>query len=217
MLGTVVLRKFAIAVCMTAALPVAAQAANHGFYASIDAGAVAQKLSGPFTALPLGGLLALDSVPPSVDQSPDLGWAVFGAAGMRFEGPFRAEAEIGYRASTLSAASDVDHLTVMANLLYDFPLGKGFALSIGGGIGMDRISWTGQGSDNAWRFAVQGLVGASYKVSDHLAIDLKYRYMVPTGANLPGLLAIRNGVGYEFTATDVQTHTVSLGLTFDLD
>jgi OOP family OmpA-OmpF porin len=223
-----VYRTFALAVCVAAALPVAAQAANHGFYASIDGGVVAQKLSGPFTALPLGGLLALDTL-PKPDQSPDLGWALFGAAGMRFDGPFRAEAEIGYRASTLSSASDVDHLTVMANLLYDFPLGKGFALSIGGGIGMDRISWTGQGlsplagfccvltSDNAWRFAVQGLVGASYKVSDHVAIDLKYRYMVPTGANLLGLLAIRNGLGYEFTATDVLTHTISLGLTFDLD
>jgi OOP family OmpA-OmpF porin len=217
MLGAVVFRTFAIALCTTAALPMAAQAANHGFYASIDGGVVAQELSGPFTGLPLGGLLGLDTL-PKPDQSPDLGWALFGAAGMRLDGPFRAEAEIGYRASTLSSVSDIDHLTVMANLLYDFPVGKNFAWSIGGGIGMDRIHWTGDGpTDSTWRFAVQGLVGASYKLSERMAIDLKYRYMVPTGADLPGLVAIRNGLSYEFTATEVRTHTLSLGLTFDLD
>ncbi len=209
----------AAAIAVAVVWPVAAQAANHGFYASIDAGAVDQQLSGPFTALPLGGLLALDTVSPP-DQSPDIGWAVFGAAGMRLDGPFRVEGEIGYRKSTLSSVSDIDHLTVMANLLYDFAISDRFSLSIGGGIGADRIFWTGgliNGWDDVWKFAVQGIAGASFKITPHTSIDLKYRYLAPTSVELSNLVVFKNNTSYEFTATDVQTHTISLGLTFDLD
>ena len=208
----------AATVAVAAVWPVAAQAANHGFYASIDAGAVDQQISGPFTALPLGGLLGLDAV-PLPDQSPGIGWAVFGAAGMRLDGPFRVEGEIGYRASTLSSVSDIDHLTVMANVLYDFAVSDRLSLSIGGGIGVDRIFWNGDlwGSNWVSRFAAQGIAGASFKIAPHASIDLKYRYLVPSGVELTNLVVIKNGASYEFTATDLQTHTVSLGLTFDLD
>lgn len=208
-----------------AAVP--AQAANHGFYASVDAGAVDQEISGPFTAVPLGGILGLGG-PQTPDQSPDIGWALFGAAGMRFDGPFRIEAELGYRASTLSSISDIDHLTVMANVLYDLQLTHGLSLMIGGGAGVDRISWSGsmplppaftdqQFTDDTWQFAVQGILGASMMLSDRAALDLKYRYMVPTGAKLEGLNARGSNGMYEFTGDDVSTHTLSLGLTFQLD
>ena len=194
----------AAAVAVAAVWPVAAQAANHGFYASVDAGAVSQSLNGPLTAIsvpgvsdPAGGVFGLGTTPPAgtngagigsglFDKSPDLGWAVFGEAGMRLNGPFRVEGEFGYRKSTFSSVGDIDHLTVMANLLYDFAISDRFSLSIGGGIGADRISWTGDfppwgnGSDDVWKFAVQGIAGASFKITPHASIDLKYRYLVPT-------------------------------------
>ena len=111
----------------------------------------------------------------------------------------------------------------MANVLYDFAISDRFSLSIGGGIGADRISWTGDfppwgnGSDDVWKFAVQGIASASFKIAPHASIDLKYRYLAPTSLGLPNLIVIKNGATYEYTANDVQTHTVSLGLTFDLD
>jgi len=216
-----VVRKLLLAAVATIALcPPAAHAANHGFYVSLDAGAVSEDLGGPYSARPLHGLLGLFQ---QVDPSPDLGWAVFGAAGLRFDGPFRIEGEIGYRANTLSSLSDIDQLSVMANVLYDWQLGDRFALSFGGGLGMDRISWTGEEftfarvDDDDWCFAVQGIVAASYRLSAHTAIDLKYRYMRPMDVDLHALVDGESPRDYTFTATDAQTHTISLGLTFDLD
>jgi OOP family OmpA-OmpF porin len=205
------------AVPVFAAMP--AQAANHGFYVSFDAGAVDQEVSGPFTAVPLGGILGLGG-PTAPDQSPDIGWALFGEAGLRLGSSFRIEAEVGYRASTLSSLSDIDHLTFMGNLLYDIPIGDRFSVAIGGGVGLDRIAWTGDYnlSYYEWKAAAQGIASASFRLSERASFDLKYRYMVPTSPGLMHLVAIDGSGGqFEFTGEDVSTHTLALGLTFQLD
>jgi len=179
-------------------------------------------VSGPYTALPLCGILGSSSC--ATDQSPDAGWAAFGAIGTRLDGSFRVEGEIGYRTSQLSSISDIDHLTAMVNLLYDFAIGDRFSVGIGGGLGLDRISWTGEDvftgatSDDHWSFAVQGLLSASFKLSERTSLDLKYRYMVPMDVAMTRLVAIDGaGRNFQFTGDDVQTQTVSLGVTFALD
>lgn len=206
-----------VAVVAVAAViaPVAAQAADHGFYVGADAGAVWQDLGGRLEGLPISPSAL------SHDQSPDVGWAAFGEIGTSLGSEFRIEGELGYRASTYSDVSHIDHLTVMANLLYELPVGDDFSLSFGGGAGLDKIRWSGDGvspvagfslsvDKDDWRFAAQGIVAANLKLSDKLTANLKYRYLFAPGGS-------SSSFSDDFLAADVSAQTVSLGLTLDLD
>jgi opacity protein-like surface antigen len=83
----------------------------------------------------------------------DTGWAIFGTLGYAFTNNLRAELEVGYRHNeietlrqllpapgALSPDGDLGEFTVMANLLYDIPLGERLTLSIGAGVGGDQAN-----------------------------------------------------------------------------
>jgi OOP family OmpA-OmpF porin len=128
----------------------------------------------------------------------DAGWAVLATVGFEWS-QWRFEGEVGYRqnkmnrisATTGSVTTNVgnfDELTLMANVLYDIPLGSRFSLSLGGGVGADRSSfnWSGFGASGGlhqedWRFAWQGIAGLNYALSGDWETFVDYRYLDVSG------------------------------------
>ncbi|WP_419913511.1 outer membrane protein [Hoeflea sp.] len=117
----------------------------------------------------------------------DTGYAIQGAVGLELPYNLRTEAELTYRSNdldndfvsvgvgTLDSTGDLDVTTIMANLIYDYEIGNGFAVFAGGGIGaayLDINFARGPGGfppgfvldrGNDWRFAYQFIGGASYE------------------------------------------------------
>jgi OmpA-OmpF porin, OOP family len=101
----------------------------------------------------------------------------------------------------------------MANVLYDIPLSSRFALSLGGGIGADNVSFDdGAGvDDDSWGFAYQGIVGLSYAVGRSTEVTLNYRYLVADGGSFSG-----GPLPATYHSDDFENHAVTIGLRFDL-
>lgn len=80
---------------------------------------------------------------------------------------------------------------LMANVYYDFEFGSPFVPYVGGGIGVGFNNWTAKvkGTDidtdyNSPLFAYQGIAGVSYYITPKLAVNLEYRYLGETEANV---------------------------------
>ena len=118
-------------------------------------------------------------------------------------GSFRAEAELGYKRSSVddvrvnpqlfALPADVDFggrarvLSAMANLLLDFGDDEGLGGYVGGGLGVARtklsatFDGTGLPADTRFRgtdtgLAWQAIAGVALPVSDNVDIGLKYRF-----------------------------------------
>ena len=155
----------------------------------------------------------------------DTGWAVLATVGYEWQ-QWRFEGEAGYRHNKIdriqfshgpgTGGDDVNQLTLMANMLYDIPLGDRFSASVGGGVGFDRVKfeWPGFGpngwSDDEWRFAWQGIAGLNYAISPECELFVDYRYLDADGPNYstkpPGVWT------YALRFEDVETQTVSAGI-----
>jgi len=186
--------------------PASAQRPPNGFYVSGEAGATyqtTQQLSG-------NGVTA--------HTSPDIGLAALGAFGYRFWDDFRIEEEAGYRRATISkingasASGSLSAVSMMSNVLYDIPLGLPVVPFVGAGVGFtytgfNTISPVGGSTvrDNDTVFAMQGIVGVSYNLTDNLAVVAAYRYFAPDGSN------VENGLGVKLQGAD-QSHTVTVGV-----
>ena len=167
----------------------------------------------------------------------DSGWSVFASVGYAFASNWRLEGEFGYRSNEVFAVwlvqdsfrqltGDVEEYALMANVLYDIPLGERLALILGVGAGGDHVvldgAFTSFGGpvpieDDEWRFAAQGLAGLSYKLSSRLDLTLTYRYLrvsEPTFSQRGFNSVIP--VGQNVHLDDLAKHSVSAGLRFDL-
>jgi len=153
----------------------------------------------------------------------DTGWALLGTVGFEWD-QWRFEGEVGYRYNNVdtfvfsggpvtsdTGSINLSELTLMANVLYDIPLGRRFSLSVGAGIGVDRASfdWPGFGGggfrDESWRFAEQGIVGLNYAFDGGCEAFIDYRYLHVDGPTFS------HGV-YEldFDSLDKQSATIGL-------
>src|SRR5690348_11822515 len=123
------------------------------------------------------GVTASHSIIGSGDISFDTGWAVLATVGYSFHNHFRLEGEVGYRHNKISggpaisgsgpspshsgtATGEMNELSLMANVLYDIPLGSRATFSIGAGAGGDHAnlkSDSGGLDANHWSLAYQGL------------------------------------------------------------
>jgi opacity protein-like surface antigen len=140
---------------------------------------------------------------------------------------WRFEGEVGYRQDSMnriawttgfpgfsSNLDDLNQLTLMANMLYDIPLGDRFSVSLGAGVGFDRIdfNWPGFGangwSDDDWQFAWQGIVGLNYEISPEWNVFVDYRYLNADGPDFTK----NAGTNYALHFDDIDTQTVSAGL-----
>jgi hypothetical protein len=158
----------------------------------------------------------------------DTGWALTGTAGYAF-GPWRAEMELGYRkndmskyvttASTYPDAGELSQLTLMANALYDVNITPDYQLSVGGGVGVDHLSYENtasyhdvpiKDSDNV--FAWQLMAGVSrFMPSLNADVVLNYRYLQ---ADSVSFQEVDSGTGFLHNDDydNISNHAVTLGL-----
>lgn len=219
-------RRVVLALAMTGFGISAANAApNHGWYASVEAGANWSTAEGTVTGgLPLGGLLALDHlVPshPSVDL--DTGWTGLAAVGLDIGKYFRVEAELGFRSNDASAHEQVDQTTLMLNALVRLPLLENLSLVAGGGVGADEVSWDDFSvgpppkSDNQAVFAYQAVVGLNLDLTDRVGLFAKYRYLDAPGVDITGLDVDWNSqTTITIHGDDLRSQSVTIGVQFAL-
>lgn len=185
------------------------------------------------TYVGLGGGLSVGhekDISTNIDQSAqyDLGWGALGTVGYKFDGGLRTELELGYRTNGLDdlqaspvTGGDLNLYTVMANVLYDFNHNGAFKPYVGVGAGMAwadfnnirTISGSSIDETNTGP-AVQGLVGASYAISNRLDLFTQYQYLyafeidphtasgLNTSADLHNSL-ITAGVRYSFGSPEL--------------
>ncbi|WP_260749992.1 outer membrane protein [Geoalkalibacter halelectricus] len=133
----------------------------------------------------------------------DNGIAFLGAIGGEFAGDFRGEIELGYRNNDLdrlhadgggsvSIGGDVTTISLMANIIKDFPLGTGFTPFIGAGIGMANIEaeirfagLSDKEDDNV--FAYQFFAGGGIDLAPKVKLDLQYRFFATSDPDFNGL------------------------------
>ena len=178
-----------------------------------------------------GWYVGLEGVAVSVEDTAigsfpldlDGGWGMLGTVGYALsDSNWRIEGELGYRSNDGAArtsctgftanfcSTSVPELTewsYMVNAVYDFGFSSDrFGFSLGAGLGMDnpRLEFTGTSlKDSNWQFAAQGIVGATYRLSQHWDLTANYRYMYIEDAEL-------------FTASEVELrkHNFSIGLRY---
>lgn len=159
----------------------------------------------------------------SNDVDFDLGYGILGKAGFGFMNNFRSELELGYRsndvdstnASGVSASGDVNAWTLFANLYYDFMPKEKFNPFIGIGLGgarvdVDnaRVNATRVLDDSDTAFAYQGIIGASYALTDNWLLNADYRYTASFSD-----LNLKTTTGTSVDA-DWANHAVMIGFTY---
>jgi OmpA-OmpF porin, OOP family len=200
-----------------------ATAHNNGWYIGVEGGAAWVDDNEGFFGLNSGPAFFPES------SSYDTGWAVLATVGYSFESRWRIELEGGYRQNDIDVINiagfgpftggDINEISVMANVLYDIPLSDRLDFTVGLGAGADRVEfepgpfWGGE--DDQWQFAYQAIAGLSYALTDRLDLTLQYRYLVVTEPEfaVPGG---PNPTADHWTFEDVEKHTVTIGLRYDL-
>ncbi len=105
------------------------------------------------------------------------------------------------------AGGNARSIAFMGNALYDINTGTAFTPYIGAGAGIAQVRQKlGGFSDSDWVFAYQGIVGASYNLTDNLALTLDYRYFATLDPK------------YDFGPTNVKgeysNHSILAGLRY---
>ena len=159
----------------------------------------------------------------------DRGWALFGSIGYAFENRIRVELELGYRdnefdqlydssSSPIDSGGGLSEFSIMANLLYDIPLGKRWSVSLGGGVGMDRANLkvdTLDFDDSEWRFAYQGIAGVNYAIGERTQLFLNYRFLHVDAPEFTWYEDVTPGITHRtIFLSDINKQSVSLGLRF---
>lgn len=152
-------------------------------------------------------------------QGIDTGWAGFLTAGHHFGSNWRWEIEVGYRHNDddNAVAGELTEWSGMLNVLYDIPLGRSFALSLGAGAGGDNVEVeipTNGFQDRDWSFAYQGIAGLTVAVSDRIDLFANYRYL---RVNEPDLTSRTIGPAGLTTLSldDLEKHTATIGLRYN--
>ena len=104
----------------------------------------------------------------------------------------------------------------MGNIVFDINISEGLAVHLGGGIGLAWTEWsdvstaispTFNGTKS--NFAYQGIIGASYPLSDGLDLTFEYRYLNQTDLDYPSVPAGNKAMDH-----DNRNHNVIIGLRF---
>lgn len=161
-----------------------------------------------------------------------------------FEGRFSGSASpatpcAGQGAGTSCAVStgvDYSALGLMANAYVDFGTLAGFTPYVGAGIGATRLNWdtaieksvciagggacAGTSTSNSyegrdsWRFTYALMAGVSYDLSDHLKLDVGYRYSDIAGGEMFGFgaEALGGATGDKGFDDGLSRHEIRAGL-----
>ena len=142
----------------------------------------------------------------------DSGYGYVGALGISNQAG-RVEAELAYRKNDFDELKgvglgkadidgDINSLSLMGNIYYDFSTEGGFYPVIGVGFGAAKIEADidDAGSEDDTVFAYQLILGGSFTSSVGLSIDLQYRYFATDDPEFDGL------------DTEYRTHNLMIGL-----
>ena len=193
----------------------AAQARDGRFYAGVEAGGmfvndIRATASQPFDIfIPFASTAAVSAAAvdgPGGDHfEADLKTGFDGDIVVGYDfGHVRAELELGYRKAKFSevhideddffggdhdAKGSISSKSAMINVLADFPLGHGFNISAGPGVGWGTIkadpkvelfsgsgTYTNLQSHKATGWMVQGIVGVRKELGSNLDLGVKYRF-----------------------------------------
>jgi outer membrane protein OmpA-like peptidoglycan-associated protein len=180
-----VIKKILATTAVLMALPVVSQAQTlqyPGFYVGA-VGGVNWMLNNSFNASAStpGFVLSGQSY-----ASMNTGWAAGGMVGYDFVGP-RVELEGMYRDNTGqfgSIGTDINQVSVMANVLYDFNAGGVIVPYIGAGAGVAFLNSGLLGaSSSSTQFAYQAILGVGYNIDPTFRINLEGRYYGTTSPN----------------------------------
>lgn len=146
------------------------------------------------------------------------------AAGYNWEGkaPIRTELELAYRSQleeefgngAFKAEWDVRIVTLMVNGYYDFDTGTAFTPYVGLGLGSAYIDSSYENNlgveadKSVLTYAVSGGAGCGYALTDHVTLDLGYRYLKTGDAELD------DDNGNEASGSP-SAHEITLGLRYD--
>lgn len=158
----------------------------------------------------------------SGELSFDNGGAATFAVGTSVGQGGRIEMELGARVNDISKMTfdgypgkidvdgDVTTVSFMGNAYYDFKNESSFTPFIGGGLGYANVEYdfdkieddkvNDKEDDDV--MAYQVMLGMGYAATDHLSIDLQYRYFATVDPEL-------NGIDFEY-----RTHNMMLGLRY---
>jgi OmpA-OmpF porin, OOP family len=172
------MKKALVAAAALVALPVMAQAQtpSSGFYIGAEGG--------------LNWLLNTTIANQTV--SPQTGWAAGGVVGYDFVGP-RVELEGMYRSNSTSQAffsgsrglvSQINQVSAMANLLYDFSPGSTITPYVGAGAGVGFVDSSSSLGQTV--FAYQGIVGLGWNVDTNFRVNLDGRYYGTSNPSVNG-------------------------------
>ncbi len=154
----------------------------------------------------------------------DDGLAILGEIGYRWENNWRLELELGSRHNDVdcfsvngnpcikSALSDISQFSQMVNLIHDIDITERTAVSIGIGLGGNFIDADGVGllEDDDYSFAAQAIFQLSHELTDRIDLVLSYRFMTSDDAEF-------RHKTYQTMEMDTESHTVTVGLRFDLE
>ena len=181
---------------------------------------------------------------PHFDAKYDLtsGINLLGAVGCDY-GTYRIEGELGYQSNDLKSMTglhvldqgwegpvkgDISVVSILANGYYDFDLGSKVQLYATAGVGAAQISFNKLGTDNvafhdpgvysndettlAWQVGA----GLAVPISDHVKLDLRYRYFATTDVTISSESFFYYVNESDPIKTNVSSHSVLLGLRVDI-
>ncbi len=200
---------FAACLGLAVAWPLAADAADKGFYLGAGLGA--------------NWIRDSDITGSGINTNAgfDTGFAGLLGAGWAYGNGARAEIELGLRrndldslSGTTAGAGDITGTSGMVNVYYDLNTGTAFTPYLGAGIGLARASLEASPigasriDDSDTAFAYQGIVGVGYRLNESATVFTDYRYMATTGLNL----ATAAGTSVD---ADYDNHTLMVGFRFN--
>jgi opacity protein-like surface antigen len=133
--------------------------------------------------------------------SGDWGFAGLASAGHGVTSNLNLELEFGYRATTVDEQNyDIDQTSLMLNAVFDVPVTDEISLSLGLGLGVDRVQADMNGFElgDEVEVASQLKLGASWDIGDGTELVTNYRYMEM------------------ITDSGISNSTLTVGLRFDL-
>ena len=155
---------------------------------------------------------SLDGFSASGDVDLENGWLASAALGSGFRG-VRVEAEVIYSSNDVDEEGfddvSVEHLGLLANVLYDFPVAGSFRPYIGAGVGLGNTT-VDFGDDDAddTGLAWQLRAGATFGSSETMTWDIGYRYL-----NLADFELSEEGASIEAEAA---VHAITVGVRIPL-
>jgi len=183
----------------------------------------ADRATGTYLSGGIGANFANDSDVSGTGISTDVGYenGIAGvlALGQAYANGFRGEIEIGRRSNSIessgatSTGGNASVASAMINGYYDFATGSAFIPYLGAGIGAARLNMNVSpvgttridSADNT--FAMQGIAGVGFQMTDNWTGTVEYRYFTVQDAEVNTLAGGKADVDYD-------SHAVMVGLRY---